>query len=251
MTSRAARPLVVAALCVACAAPGGPAGAETRVRLESHTDEYYDMGQTHPAVERTSEVWFCGDKLVYITETEKIVFDGPDSSLYYVNLRDSTYAETKLPFDWARLVSGETLEFLSRYKRHGEVKNTTDTRTIEGRNCRAYDIETWIEVDDGRYSERSERVWMSKDLPINWELFQRTHRDLLVLLNYDNEFIPKLLELEGFSVLVETKTYIQGFSVNSFQRIADISDAAPPEGLCGIPNGFKQKQTLTLEDLNG
>ncbi len=250
MKSRAARPLALAALFLAFVAPGGPAGAETRVKLESHTDEYYDMGQTHPAVERTSEIWFCGGKLVYITENEKIVFDGPDSSLCYVNLRDSTYAETRLPLDWARLVSGETLEFLNRYKRHGEVKNATETRIIGGRNCRAYDIETWLNVEDGRYSERAERVWMSKDLPIDWDLFQRTHRDLLVLLNYDDELIPKLLELEGLSVLVETKTYMQGFSVSSYQRVVDVSDAAPPDGLCGIPNGFRKKSKLTLEDLN-
>jgi hypothetical protein len=229
----------------------GSSLADTRVKIESHTDEYYYMGRTHPAVDQTSEIWFCGGKLVYITENEKIVFDAIDSSLVYMNLSDSTYAATELPLDWAGLVSGETLEFLNRYKRFGEVRQTPETKTINGWLCRAYDIESWLIVEDGRYSEREERVWMSKDLPLDWPLFDGTHRDLLVLLNYHDDFISKLLEIEGFSVAVETKTYMQGFSVSSYQRVVEVRETAPPPGLCGIPDGFTKKPELSLEDLNG
>jgi hypothetical protein len=241
----------IAAFLILSVALAGPAGADTRVRMRAHKDAYYHMGETHPAVDRTSEIWFCDATLVYVTDNERIVFDTRDSSLVYLNLGDSTYVETDLPLDWRGLASSETLEFLERYKRRGEVMEALETRMIDGFSCRAYDIASWLDVEDGRYDEREERVWMSRELPIDWSLFEKTHRDFLALLNYHDDLIAKLLEIEGFSVVVYTKTYIQGFSVDSYQRVVDVSDAEPPPGLTRIPDGFRKKPGLTMDDING
>jgi hypothetical protein len=241
----------LAALFLILAAPAALVAADTCVRIENHMDEYYYMGQTHAAVNRIDEIWFGDNKVAYVSEGQKIILDPGDSSLVFMNLRDSTYAEGRLPFDWAGLVSEETYSLLETYRRHGEVEETTETKTIGGWPCRACKIDSWLNVEDGRYSEREEKVWMSKELPIDWDLFGRVHRDLLALSNYHDDFITKLLKIEGFSVATETKTFIQGFSVNSYERIIDIAEKTAPPGLYAVPNGFRKKSELTLDDLNG
>ncbi len=238
-------------LVLVLVAPAAPVAADTCVRIENHTDEYYYMGRTHPAVDRIDEIWFGDNKVAYVAENQKIVLDPGDSLLVFMNLRDSSYAEAKLPFDWADLASKETCSILEAYRRRGEVEETTETKTIRGWNCRVYEIDSWLDLEDGRYSEREEKAWMSVDLPIDWDLFRRTHRDLLALSNYHDGFITALLKIEGFSVATETKTYIHGFSVNSYERVVDVADKTAPPDLFAIPNGFRKKSELTLDDLNG
>jgi len=236
--------LVIAALVA-------PAAADTCVRIESHTDEYYYMGQTHPAEDRIDQIWFGGDKVAYITGNQKILFDTGDSSFVFVNLADSSYAETRLPFDWANLVSTDTYAFLEKYQRHGEVKETAATKTIGGWPCREYEITSWLIVEDGRYNEREETAWMSVELPIVWDLFRRIHGDFLKLSNYDDAFVTELLKIDGFSAATETMTYIHGFGVNSRQRVIDVSERPAPPGLYAAPDGFRKKNELALEDING
>ena len=225
--------------------------ADTCVRIENHADEYYYMGQTHPAVNRIDEIWFGNGKFAYVTEAQKIVIDLSDSSLVFMVLRDSTYARGRLPFDWKDLVSEQTSSILQMYRRRGEVRETAETKTIGGWPSRAYRISSWIDLEDGRYSEREETAWMSKDIPIDWDLFRRVHRDLLALSNYDDELMTELLNIEGFSAATETKTYIQGFSVNSSERVVGVDRKAAPPGFYSIPSGFTKKNELTLDDLGG
>lgn len=240
-----------AALFLFLAAPAALAAADTCVRIENHTDEYYYMGQTHAAVDRIDEIWFGDNKVAYVTGNQKFIFDAGDSSFVFVILRDSSYAEARLPFDWASLVSKDTYAFLERYRRRGEVKQTAATKTIDDWLCREYEIDSWLDVEDGRYNEREEKAWMSEEMPLDWDLFRRVHRDFLELSNYDDDLITELLKIDGFSVATETKTYIQGFSVNSHERVVDVSEKTAPPGLYAIPGGFSKKSELTIEDLNG
>ncbi len=165
------------------AAFAAPAAADTCVRIENHTDEYYYMGEIHTAVNQIDQIWFGGGSVAYVTGQQKFVFTTSDSSFFFVNLADSSYVESTLPFDW--------------------------------------------------------------------DLFRRVHRDFLELSNYDEELIAELLKIEGFSAATETTTYIQGFSVNSHERVIGVSEKPAPPDLYAAPEGFRKKSELTLEDING
>jgi hypothetical protein len=71
------------------------------------------------------------------------------------------------------------------------------------------------------------------------------------LSNYDDDLITELLKIDGFSVATESKTYIEGFSVTSRERVIDVSEKTAPPGVYAIPVGFSKKSELTLEDING
>jgi hypothetical protein len=225
--------------------------ADTCVKIESHTDEYYYGGETNPAVDRTTEVWYGKDKVAYVTETQKFVIDTGAGTLTFVESRDSSFARTTLPFDWSKLAGKEALGFLTRYVRRGEVAETSETKTIGAWKCRRYDVTSWIDVEDGRYDEREEKVWVSSDVPIDWDLQRRTSRDALKLANYDDALIDALVKIEGLSVEVETKAYVRGFSVGSTERVVEAGDKTPPPGLYQVPPGFREKTELTLQDING
>jgi len=243
--------IVFSAAAVIAAIGAFPSAADTCVKIQSHTDEYYYGGETNPALDRTTEVWYGKDKVAFVTGTQRFVIDVGAGTLTFVEMRDSSYAVAALPFDWSKLAGKETLGFLTRYVRRGEVRESPETKTIGGWKCRRYDVTSWIDVEDGRYDEREEKVWVSKDVPIDWDLQRRTSRDALKLANYDDALIDALVKIEGLSVEVETKAYVRGFSVSSFEKVVDAAEKAPPAGLYEAPAGFRRKTALTLQDING
>jgi hypothetical protein len=249
LTGHAAASVVAAAVIATVGV--FPCAADTCVKIVSHTDEYYYGGETNPAVDRTTEVWYGKDKVAYVTGTQRFVIDAAAGTFTFVETRDSSFATAALPFDWSKLVGKETLAFLTRYVRRGEIVETTETKTIGGWKCRRFDVATWIDVEDGRYDEREEKVWVSSDVPIDWDLQRRTARDALKLANYDDALIEALTKIDGLSVEVEARAYVRGFSVNSYERIVEAADSPPPPGMYEVPPGFREKKELTLQDING
>ena len=239
------------AVCILLAVCPALCRADTCVTIRSHTDEYYFSGRVTPALDRTIEMWFGATKFAYVTENRTYVLDPAESTFVFINKSDSSYVETRLPFDWSTVVSDETLSFLSRYRRHGEVEETGETRTIDGWTCTAYGVDSWIDVEDGRYDEREARIWVSTDPPIDWSLYDRVRRDVLRLSNYDDDFAEKMMKIDGLRVVEEAKVHIRGFSINSSERVVKVEDRTPPAGLYSVPAGFDKKETLTLQDLRG
>jgi hypothetical protein len=244
-------PVVFFAASVTAAMGGFPCAADTCVKIASHTDEYYFGGEMNPAVDRTTEVWYGEEKVAIVTGTQKVVIDAGAGTLTFVEMRDSSFARTTLPFDWSKLVAKETLGFLTRYARHGEVRETSETKTIGAWKCRRYDVTSWIDAEDGRYNEREEKVWVSADPPIDWELQRRTSADALRLANYDAVLVEALSRIEGLSVEVEATVYVRGLAVGSSERVVEAADRTPPPGVYEVPAGFREKTELTLQDLNG
>jgi hypothetical protein len=240
-------PVIVLVLAVYAAS----AVSDTCVKIKTHTDEYYYGGEVNPAADRTIEFWFGEDKMAYVTERRKYLINVADGSLAIVNMDDSTYASTSLPLDWSALVSQETLSFLTTYARHGEVTETSETKTIGRWKCKRYDVYSWIDVEDGRYDEREQSVWASKDIALDWDLYHRVNPDALRLANYDDHFIGELLEIDGFNIEVEAKVYVRGFCVNSYERVIDVQDKPAPPGIYTVPGGFREKTELTIQDLRG
>jgi hypothetical protein len=227
------------------------AAADTLIKIESHTDDYYYGGRIHAAVDGSSEMWFGAGKIAHITETRMFVFNLDDNQLLFVNLDDSTYVETQLPLDWSACADERTLSILERYQRFGTVAGTKDSETVGGRTCKVYSAESWINTDDGRYSEREETLWISKDLPLDWSFYKQLLPHLAKLQNYRDDFAAETATMGGFPVRTDTRVYIKGFSVNSYEKVVKVKETLAPENTYSPPAGFTKKDRVTIEDLRG
>ncbi len=228
-----------------------PVAADTLIKIESHTDDYYYGGRIHAAVDGSSEIWFGGGKMAHVTETRMFVFDLNDNRLLFVNLDDSTYAETPLPLDWSACADERTLGILERYKRFGTVAKAGKGEKIDKYKCDVYSVESWINTDDGRYNEREETVWMSKDLPLDWDFHKRVLPSLSRLQNYHDDFASEMAEMGGFPVRTVTHVYVKGFSVDSYEKVVDVREDTAPKNTYTPPAGFTKKDRISIEDLRG
>ena len=105
--------------------------ADVYVKLESHTDSYYYGGITYPEENEIGETWIGADTFVYITERRSVVVNLNTNILLFINHLDSSYVETKLPFDWTNLVSEEMAGRLNMYQTTGTVKESEETKKWE------------------------------------------------------------------------------------------------------------------------
>jgi hypothetical protein len=94
-------------------------------------------------------------------------------------------------------------------------------------------------------------MWVSKDPGLNWDVYKRFLPHLFKLQNYQDEFAEASAGVVGVPVRTETKTYIKGFAVNSFERAVEIKEAEAPDNTYSPPPGFVKKDRISMRDLRG
>lgn len=240
-------PLVLALFLV----PPAGAGADICVKQHAHTDDYYYGGEVTPAEDTDIEVWFGDKRMAYVTENRSIVIDLAGGKLTWINHTDSTYAETTLPFEWAGIADEETVGWLGRYPRTGTIKATDRTRQINGYNCRCYEITSWIDVQGSRYNETDEQLWVTTDLPLDWETFEETNAIFATLRNADPEYTDALTAVKGYPILSDGDRFIKGFSVKTTEEVLDVLERDPRKDVYSVPEGFTRKEKLTIQDIRG
>jgi hypothetical protein len=241
--------VVLAVLATSVAATSS--SADTYIKQASHTDEYYYGGNVTPEDNSEIEMWFGEKKMAYFTSNRIIVIDAEKDALVFANKLDSTYVETSLPFEWSNVVDEGTLGYLARYKTEGTVKKTELKKSILGRECTCYRIETWIESEGERFNQREEMVWVTTDLSIDWEVYDKLTKNSMKLQNYDDTLIEAFSVLKGIALETVADVYLKGFSVKSVEEVLEITEIQPDTDVYALPSYFRKKDQLTMADLRG
>jgi hypothetical protein len=187
--------------------------------------------------------------MAYISADRIVIVDVGKNILLFANKRDSTYVETTLPFEWTNVTDSSTVVTLEHYATAGTVKKANQSRMVLGRKCELYKVETWIEADGERFNERDDQVWLTTDLPVDWEVYEKISINTMRLLNYDDDLIEQFSKVDGFTMASSVTIYLKGFGVNSTSEIMEIIETAPIPGIYSLPDYFKKKERLTMADL--
>lgn len=231
--------------------PGAGAGADICVKQHAHTDDYYYGGEVTPAEDTYIEVWFGDKRMAYVTDNRSIVIDLAGEKLTWINHTDSTYAETTLPFEWAGIADEEAVAFLGRYPSRGTVEATDRMREINGYSCKCYEITSWIEVQGSRYNETDEELWVTTDVPLDWDTFDKTNAIFAKLRNADPGYAEALAVVKGYPILSDGNRFIKGFSVKTTEEVLEVLERDPHKDVYSVPEGFTRKEKLTIQDLRG
>lgn len=237
--------LIVLMICVS------PAAADTYVKQQTHRDAYYYGGIVTPEENQTVEIWIGDNKMAYIEPRQLIIVNLAANSLIFANRSESTYAETTLPLQWTNLLEEEAAARVLMFQRHGTLEETAETGMFQGKTCKCYKFTSWIPYQDVKYDEREGKIWISTDAPFSDSAYERTRVHFLELQNYVDEYVTEAAGVKGFPLYQETEVYMKGFSVKSYEKVVEISEKEPPEGLYSVPFGFRKKDRLSIQDVSG
>jgi hypothetical protein len=225
------------------------ADADVYLKHEVHTDGYYFGGENSPPEDRAYEVWIGDKRMSMLHEHRAIVMDLNQNLLTFINLDDSTYAETPLPLDWSNLLSEEDAARVRMFQTVGVVKESCETKKIGDQECRSYETTTWIPYQGTKYNETDTKGWLTIDVPFDPATYEEMKVHNLRLENLTEELIEEVKKIPGYPLAVEDNTFIKGFSVRTTNEVVEMSEKAPPEGVYSAPEGFAKKEKLSLRDL--
>lgn len=213
------------------------------IQEKSHTDSYYYGGVVQPASDTAIEIWFNENQLVYSTPGRTVIVDQENKQMTIINRREKTYVQTALPLEMKNILSAEIVGMLQPRQVSGDVKKTAETKILEKWNCSGYDVQV-----DRPYALEIKH-WATKDVAFNWSQLNKMFSPIRQLGNYSEPYIDKLLQIDGFVVLSEITVFLQGSSFGSETRVEGISQKQSPPGTYSIPEGFKKKEQLSIQDL--
>ena len=227
------------------------AGADVYLKHEVHTDGYYYGGHTTPPEDRAYEVWLGDRKMSVIHDHRIIIIDLNKKTLAFINRDDSTYAETELPLDWSNLLSEQDAARVLMYQTEGIVKESTETRKVDNRECTKYELTSWIPYEGTRYNETDTEGWMTTDLPFDMDVYEEIKIHNLRLQNMKEELLEEVRKIRGYRLVGEEDTYVKGFSIKTTDEVVEISEKDPPADVYSAPEGFTKKEKLSMQDLRG
>ena len=227
------------------------ANADFYIKEESHTDGYYYGGQVSPPVDRVTETWIGDNQAAFITAHRIVILDLNKNTLTFINLDDSTYAETTLPMEWPNLADEQAAARIQMFPTVGIIKETDKTKLIDKRLCKCYEINTWIPYQGIKYNERDSQVWITTDLPFDLEMFGRINQHRMKLFNYGEELLAETIKVKGLPLVTDSEVILKASSYKSADKVVEIKKMDPPKGVYAPPAGFTQKDKLSLDDLRG
>jgi hypothetical protein len=239
--------LVVILLSAAVSSPR----AEICVKHHTHTDAYYYGGTTTPEVDRDFEIWFGEGKYAMVQEQVKWIFDVSSNTLTFIHFGDSIFLQTTLPPQWENIIVEEEVGRIQMYQYTGEKKELGEEKELDGHECTGHMLTTWIPFEDIKYNETDDVTWYTKDIPIDFDIFNKVYPCILALRNYSTELIETIGVTDGYPVRSEETRFQKGLEINTVTEIKDISEKDAPEGFWDAPEGFTEKDRLTIQELQG
>lgn len=223
--------------------------ADVLIRQKSHTEGYYYGGSNNPPVDAEITVWIGKQKSAVFTENRIIIIDKQSNKGYFVNKRDKSYAMSPLPMELSHLVPAELAKYLGTIQYNGSVKATGEVKTIGKYKCTSYKVNSFVMYQGGKVNETDAVIWVTAGTPVDAGVYTGLNQSLLKLRNYSPQLLEETEKIKGVPILIENLVYPKGFSVKTTVKAVDISEKQPPAGIYKVPEGFKQKEKLTIQDL--
>src|SRR4030067_1952359 len=151
------------------------AGADIYIKSKTHTDAFAVMGQSQPAKDETTEIWFGDDKFAMISTSTSIIVDLKKNVLCMILHSNKTYVESPLPFEFANIIDPQMAQMMAQMmKMTGTVTPNGQTKTIGQWKCSGYDVAINMMMMPMKIA-----VWATTDVPFDVEKFMKLYMNVI------------------------------------------------------------------------
>lgn len=237
------------------------ANADVYIKIKTHTDSRYDLGEIIPAEDSIEEILIGERKIVFIAgrglgdrllnENPTKIYDLENNLVSIIFPKKKIYAQSPLPLDRSKLLTDQYYSQLQMFKIKGIVRETDETKKIGKWKCQKYELETWIMYEGNRVVEKYISLWMTTEVPFDLDMYgkaaanERKLRDL----RYDDDLLSEWNKIKGCQIALEMTSYYRGVARRYYEEVVEISEKNPPEGIYSVPPGYTRKERLSRQDL--
>lgn len=222
------------------------ADADTYVKIKEHRDEYYHHGTVDPAEDDVTELWIGDGRMAMIDGDRHVIIDREKGKLFVIEFTDTAYVETALPFTLADLVPEEFIPRLAMFPTVGEVKDLGETKKIDGRECSAYQLNSWVMYQGTKFNETERKVWATRDIPFDGQMASEYIGLLCKFSNFGEDLLEQVMAIDGFELLSEGVRYAEGQAINSSRKVVEMEEKDPPHDVYTVTNDYRKKDKISV-----
>jgi hypothetical protein len=195
------------------------------------------------------EWWFGRDRMAFVTQDWRYVFDKTRGRVLVINTADRYYVEAKMTADSRELVDPGYVGALGRFRANGTVERSPKKKMALGRECAGTVISEWLVNDNQHFFDRDRMVYATTDVPFDWRLSRDLAAWMLSFFNPEMTYFGGMRSIEGFP-LSETDVYVRNTQRMAYgTEVTEIREAVSPDGFYDIPEGFGRREKLSQRDL--
>jgi hypothetical protein len=224
--------------------------ADVYLKARNSTDPINAYGQNIPARVIITEQWIADDFFLQKNgDLTSTLYDIKKNKIYLIFHQSKSYLELTPPVDFASLLPEEMAQMAQALQQLTiSVKPTGETKTINNLRCQGYQVEMTVLM-----SPINMKVWASEELPFNLKTFvEKVWPEVIKLeLRGNDKAMAELSKIKGLWIAYESQVQTMGLEINARYEVVEISKKTPPPGMYSVPAGYKKKDKLSMEDLQG
>jgi hypothetical protein len=226
-----------------------PAAADIRVTGTLRVEPAPEWGRKATDLTLAREWWFGRGTMAFLTEDWRYVFDKNRGRILVINVKDKYFVEAAMTADSRDLVDPGFLDALARYRVHGTVARSPQTKTVLGRECAGTVVSEWIAEGERHFFDRDRTVYASPDVPFDWRMSRDLTMWMITFFNPQMSYFGGLRSIEGFP-LAETDVFTrQNQRILYRTEVEGMWEVTPARDFYEIPAGFKRKEKLSQRDI--
>lgn len=228
------------AAAVAVAAVAAPAAADVKITTRTEVAPHTFMGQDRPGSESSASLWL-GDGTVRLDSGDQTtILDAGAGRLLFVNHKDMVYSEVPLPVDLESVLSDEDRAYLEKtrpmWAMSADVTPTDETREIDGRTARRYDVHvvnsTGIELDV--------ELWAAPVDGVDLDLVRQLKTSVAALQPTGSDWMREILAIDGLPVEKITTMSMGDSEVTTHESLVSIERDVAPEAGYAPPESYEK-----------
>ncbi len=228
-------------------------GADVYVKQKTHTGAFELMGQKQPAKDEINEMWLGTGKMSVIRGDVTMVFDINKKKMWYIFHKTKSYFQTGLPLDTSKFLPPQASQMMSGTKVKVSVTPNNQSKRIGKWNCKGYDVVMNI-ITPATAMKMKMLSWASTDVPFDWRVFQEKlapemWKATMARLSVGDEVVNQFKKMKGFQVGMEMSMDLMGATMRVRSEVMEITTKPAPEGTFGPPEGYEQKDKLSMTDI--
>lgn len=221
-----------------------PAKADTYIKKMKHTDAVTIMGQTQPAKDEEGVTWMSEEKMREDEGTSKSTIIRFDQKKIYVIEHDKKeYTGIDLPIDFEKVLPPEAQQMMQMMQVTAKVTETEETQKIKGWDCKKYLLEISISMMGMNMPMKME-MWVTKDLDINLDLYEKFYTEMLALQPMFKDFAEEFKKIDGYAVMTDMTMNMMGSEMKSHEEVVSVEEKDAPEGTYEIPSDYTKSETF-------
>jgi len=222
------------------------------MKQKQHTDAVTMMGQTQPAQDVISESWITSDKIVIISEKQKVIMDIDKKVMTMVNHEQKAIVDMPMDFsekmdrtgDMSPEKKAEFQQFMGKMMQMDlKVEETNERKKIGKWNCRKY-LQT---INMAMGTTKSE-IWATEDIKVDADLYAKYSVGILAQMpgmgQNMSTITEELKKIKGVHVYSEQTITMMGQPMKSSVELMEFKEGKAPSDIFDLPAEYKKAGTF-------